>query len=163
MLILLRPCTSALDAENESRVQAALDELMKGRTTVVIAHRLQTIRNADEVLCTEVVFSRAFFSSSYIDGIVPFFIVREMSDLFNACIYLMCDILLASVFLCTSLVFCRPHPCSQVVVMDRGRLVERGRHNELFSNEVSLYACCGRSGFASTEKTFAFLSLSVIR
>ena len=40
----------SLDAESERHVQAALETLMSGRTTIVIAHRLSTIRNADRIL-----------------------------------------------------------------------------------------------------------------
>lgn len=49
-VLLLDEATSALDTESESLVQQALDTLMAGRTTLVVAHRLSTIRNADQVL-----------------------------------------------------------------------------------------------------------------
>ncbi len=49
-VLLLDEATSALDAGNETLVQAALSELMKGRTTLVIAHRLATIVGADRIL-----------------------------------------------------------------------------------------------------------------
>ncbi|MCJ7420556.1 ABC transporter transmembrane domain-containing protein [Sphingomicrobium astaxanthinifaciens] len=49
-LLLLDEATSALDAESEARVQAALDALMGSRTTIVIAHRLATVRAASRIL-----------------------------------------------------------------------------------------------------------------
>jgi ATP-binding cassette subfamily B protein len=49
-ILILDEATSALDALTEARVQAALAEVMKGRTTFVIAHRLATVRNADRIL-----------------------------------------------------------------------------------------------------------------
>ena len=49
-VLLLDEATSALDAENERIVQKALDELMRGRTTLVIAHRLATVLKADRIV-----------------------------------------------------------------------------------------------------------------
>jgi len=52
-ILILDEATSALDALTEAKIQAALDEVMKGRTTFVIAHRLATIRHANLILVFE--------------------------------------------------------------------------------------------------------------
>ncbi len=52
-LLLLDEATSSLDAESEHLVQQALDRLMQGRTTLVIAHRLATVRGADRTIVLE--------------------------------------------------------------------------------------------------------------
>ena len=49
-IVILDEATAHLDSENEAEVQAALSEALKNRTSIVIAHRLSTVKNANEII-----------------------------------------------------------------------------------------------------------------
>jgi ABC-type multidrug transport system fused ATPase/permease subunit len=49
-LLMLDEATSAVDTYTEHRIQQALERLMQGRTSLIVAHRLSTVRHADEIL-----------------------------------------------------------------------------------------------------------------
>jgi ATP-binding cassette subfamily B protein len=52
-ILIMDEATAAMDTQTERRIQAALDNLVKGRTTIMIAHRLSTLRNADYIIVVE--------------------------------------------------------------------------------------------------------------
>lgn len=69
-ILILDEATSALDAETESKIKKALDALRKDRTTFIIAHRLSTVANADEIVVVDQgrIVERGTFRSLVADG-----------------------------------------------------------------------------------------------
>ena len=49
-IILLDEATASLDAENETKIQAGISELVRDKTVIIIAHRMRTVRNADKIV-----------------------------------------------------------------------------------------------------------------
>ncbi len=82
-ILILDEATSALDAESEHLVQEALDRLMRGRTTIVIAHRLSTVRRADRVVVLDagqVVESGTHATLMARDGIYRRLVERQFAE-----------------------------------------------------------------------------------
>ncbi|HCJ42291.1 MAG TPA: multidrug ABC transporter ATP-binding protein, partial [Ruminococcus sp.] len=79
-IIILDEATSNVDPENEDRLQAAIEALMKDKTIIMIAHRLKTVRNADQILVLDgghIVQSGTHAELAAQDGIYSRFITQR--------------------------------------------------------------------------------------
>ncbi len=82
-LLILDEATSALDSESEHLVQEALTRIMKGKTCLVIAHRLSTVKNADQVIVIEngaIVQRGTHNSLTQVDGLYRLFVERQRME-----------------------------------------------------------------------------------
>ena len=111
-ILLLDEATSALDTESEKVVQKALDSVMQGRTTIIVAHRLSTIRNADQIC-------KIFLFSCF-----------------------------KKIFFCLFIIFYKKKD-----VLDAGKIVEHGTHDELMAMKRVYWALQARSHPAESSKT----------
>ncbi len=132
VILLLDEATSSIDTRTELQVQAAFDELMKGRTSFVVAHRLSTIRNDPVILLldeatssidtrTELQVQAAF--DELMKGRTSFVVAHRLSTIRNA-------------------------DC--ILVMRDGRIVESGTHDELLA-AGGFYDALYSSQFAQSE------------
>lgn len=82
-ILLLDEATSALDTSSEAKVQAALEKACEGRTTIIVAHRLSTIRNADKIIVLNngvVVETGTHESLMQVEGHYKALVDRQMGD-----------------------------------------------------------------------------------
>ena len=117
-LLLLDEATSALDAESETLVQTALEELMRHRTTLVIAHRLATVLSCDRIMVMDQ--GRIVEQGTHAERHRTTLVIAHR---------------LATVL-----------SCDRIMVMDQGRIVEQGTHAELVAAN-GLYARLARLQF----------------